>query len=241
MPEVTTDTLLKAINSPSRRNILYIVYKEGRIKYSDLMKKMNLDPTRRSGWFSYHVQVLVDALLLEKEKEDRFIYYRLTELGKKTVDFLKGATVDLPMASAKFSVFGKLNALNFLEASWSLIFFMYSIIFLAIPEVNNLMCCPMILGIVLLSIFCLMELHLIIKVKSITALLFLNVYWIFLQPPKWKTLGGIIALGMISFLAFGYYVENYAVGFISQIMLLIAVFLLIISVLLSWHVLHDFS
>ncbi|MGQ4834143.1 MAG: winged helix-turn-helix domain-containing protein [Candidatus Asgardarchaeia archaeon] len=219
MTEITTDKLLKAINSPFRRNILYIVYKKGRIKYSDLMKEMRLDPKSKSGWFAYHLQILTDALLLTREEENRYIYYSLTELGEKTVKFLKEASVDIPVTSTIVSLFGNLSTLNLVEASWSIIFFTFGILFLTYHLMaSNLFFNNVLVGSVLLIAFFLIEVHLFTKVRSISFFLFLNIYWIFLKPPKWKLLGLIIAFGVASFFAFVSFVETNSAIFLAFVL-----------------------
>jgi len=133
MAKINVNDLLKVLNNPFRRQILYNVAKYERIKYSDLMRLMNLDPTRSSGWFAYHLRLLIDVGLLKKEEENNFVYYSLSDAGKKTVLFLDEVGREMSFSYTIINFFERLSLFNQVEACWGLIFLLYFLSLIRLP------------------------------------------------------------------------------------------------------------
>ncbi len=76
MPKDLALRVLKIVSSPIRKSILQSL-EEAPLIFSDIMRACDLDPNHDTGPFYYHLSILMDAGLVEKD-EDR---YRLTSLG----------------------------------------------------------------------------------------------------------------------------------------------------------------
>lgn len=75
---------LKAVSSPTRLNILNLLFDRGSLSYTDLMSGTKMNPSRDAGRFAYHLKVLLKADLIGADVEAR--KYRLTEMGKMVVN-----------------------------------------------------------------------------------------------------------------------------------------------------------
>lgn len=77
--------VLKAASSSLRMQILNILLNKGPQSYTELMKILNLNPTREAGRFAYHLKYLLKADLIEPDVETK--EYRLTDLGRTMIGF----------------------------------------------------------------------------------------------------------------------------------------------------------
>ncbi len=74
-----------AASAPVRMQILKLLSSKGAFAYTEIMSSIKLDPIRDAGKFVYHLKSLVEAGLLDIDKETK--KYSITELGKMVVGF----------------------------------------------------------------------------------------------------------------------------------------------------------
>jgi len=74
-----------AASAPVRMQILRLLSSKGPFAYTEIMSSIKLDPVRDAGKFVYHLKSLVEASLVEMDKETK--KYSTTELGKMIVGF----------------------------------------------------------------------------------------------------------------------------------------------------------
>lgn len=77
--------VLKAVSSPLRLKILTSLLERGPLSYTEIINLLRLSPVRDAGRFAYHLKQLLKMDLIEPDVEIR--KYRLTDLGRKIVDF----------------------------------------------------------------------------------------------------------------------------------------------------------
>jgi len=77
-------TVLKAVSSPLRLQILNLVFDNGALSYTELMNSLKMNPSRDAGRFAYHLKFLLKADLLEADTDTK--KYGLTDLGKMVLD-----------------------------------------------------------------------------------------------------------------------------------------------------------
>ena len=77
-------TVLKAVSSPLRLQILNLVFDNGALSYTELMNSLKMNPSRDAGRFAYHLKFLLKADLLEADADTK--KYGLTDLGKMVLD-----------------------------------------------------------------------------------------------------------------------------------------------------------
>ncbi len=75
------------LSSPLRLRILRLLQAYTSLSYTELMRKLGLDPVRDAGKFAYHMKVLLEANLIEQQPERR--EYALTELGKLAISLCR--------------------------------------------------------------------------------------------------------------------------------------------------------
>ena len=74
-----------AAASPLRIQMLRLLNTQGPLAYSEIMESLNLDPGRDAGKFAYHLRSVLQAGLIDVDKETK--KYMLTDLGRLVVDF----------------------------------------------------------------------------------------------------------------------------------------------------------
>lgn len=74
-----------AAASPLRIQMLRLLNMQGPLAYSEIMELLNLDPGRDAGKFAYHLRSVLQANLVDVDKETK--KYMLTDLGRLVVDF----------------------------------------------------------------------------------------------------------------------------------------------------------
>ncbi|MEM3019599.1 MAG: anaerobic ribonucleoside-triphosphate reductase [Candidatus Bathyarchaeia archaeon] len=74
-----------ASSSPIRMEILRALSFYGPLSYSEIMVKLNLDPSKHAGRFAYHLRSVQRANLVEPTKDGK--KYCLTDLGARIVSF----------------------------------------------------------------------------------------------------------------------------------------------------------
>jgi len=77
--------VLKAVSSPLRLKILTFLLERGPLSYTEIINLLHLSPVRDAGRFAYHLKQLLKMDLIEPDVEIK--KYRLTELGRKIIDF----------------------------------------------------------------------------------------------------------------------------------------------------------
>lgn len=77
--------VLKAVSSPLRMKMLNFLLERGPLSYTEIINLLRLSPVRDAGRFAYHLKQLLKMDLIEPDVETK--KYRLTELGRKVVDF----------------------------------------------------------------------------------------------------------------------------------------------------------
>jgi len=82
-----SDKLFSALANPFRLNVLQLLYANGALGYSAIMKQLHLDVSQNSGKFAYHLQILKQAKLVNADKRSK--KYQLTPVGKAVVIFLR--------------------------------------------------------------------------------------------------------------------------------------------------------
>lgn len=83
-PRIRGITILKAVGSPIRLQILSHLFDRGPLTYTELVGTLKLNPNRDAGRFAYHLKFLLRADLVEANAETR--RYLLTDLGKMVID-----------------------------------------------------------------------------------------------------------------------------------------------------------
>ena len=81
----TSSKIFDAIADPLRVQILRTVYSQGSIGYVEIMNQLKLNPRRDAGKFAYHLRLLRQAGLLERDKTTK--KYKLTSLGTMVLNF----------------------------------------------------------------------------------------------------------------------------------------------------------
>jgi anaerobic ribonucleoside-triphosphate reductase len=74
-----------AASAPVRMQILKLLSSKGPFAYTEIMSSIKLDPIRDAGKFVYHLKSIVEAGLVDMDKETK--KYVITELGKMVVSF----------------------------------------------------------------------------------------------------------------------------------------------------------
>lgn len=75
--------VIKSISNPIRKDVVKLLYKEGKLKFTDIKNKLKIDdPTK----LSFHLRVLKDYNVIEQDSEK---VYMLTHAGKKLLDTLR--------------------------------------------------------------------------------------------------------------------------------------------------------
>jgi ribonucleoside-triphosphate reductase len=77
-----------AVAAPLRLQILRGIYMRGALGYSEIMKQLELNPSRDAGKFAYHLRKLVHAKLINTDEKTR--KYRLSFLGNMILGFSNG-------------------------------------------------------------------------------------------------------------------------------------------------------
>jgi len=93
-------SIIKALNSPQRREILRTLnFFRRSLSFTELMKELD-QASSSSSQFSYHINVLLDAGLIQKTSEGK---YELTAHGNKT-----GLLLEMSQEDEKSAVFSEL-------------------------------------------------------------------------------------------------------------------------------------
>ncbi|MGD0406528.1 MAG: anaerobic ribonucleoside-triphosphate reductase [Candidatus Bathyarchaeia archaeon] len=76
--------VLKAVSSPLRLQILYLLFDKSALSYTELMNQLKMNPSRDAGRFAYHLKFMLKADLVEADVEAKKYY--LTDMGKMVLD-----------------------------------------------------------------------------------------------------------------------------------------------------------
>ncbi|HYB92702.1 MAG TPA: anaerobic ribonucleoside-triphosphate reductase [archaeon] len=77
--------IFDAASSPVRIQIVRLIHTKGPLSYSEIMEALQLDPSRDAGKFAYHLRSILQAGLIDVDRETR--KYILTDLGRMVVSF----------------------------------------------------------------------------------------------------------------------------------------------------------
>jgi len=80
--------ILDAASAPVRLLMMRSLRSRGPLGYSEIMASVKLDPSRDAGKFAYHLRNLLQAGLLNVDRETK--KYRLTPIGEMVVEFAQG-------------------------------------------------------------------------------------------------------------------------------------------------------
>lgn len=86
-PSKAGTAVFDAASSPVRMQILRLLSTKGALTYTEVMSSIKLDPIRDAGKFVYHLRSLIEAGLLQLDKETK--KYSITELGALIVKFAR--------------------------------------------------------------------------------------------------------------------------------------------------------
>jgi len=76
--------VIKAFSSPIRLKVLSLLYNRGSLSYTEIMNRLQLNPTRDAGRFAYHLKLLLDSRLIEPDASTK--KYKISELGREVVN-----------------------------------------------------------------------------------------------------------------------------------------------------------
>jgi len=75
--------VIKSISNPIRKDVVKLLYKEGKLKFTDIKNRLKIDdPTK----LSFHLRVMKDCNVIEQDSEK---IYMLTHAGKKLMETLR--------------------------------------------------------------------------------------------------------------------------------------------------------
>jgi len=193
--------ILKALNNELRRKILLLLSTCGKLRYSEIMYKLNMSPESDSGWFAYHIKTLIDADLIRRDNGN----YYLSRIGRRAVLLIE--EIGKPEESISIKLFeglARMTIIDEIKATWALLTFLFGVLFIGYYmqyAPGNLIFC--LLGTLSLIASIVLYVSLAVSLKSIYCLpIFFNLYWIFMRPRRWKEISTIILSGCLSIFFF---------------------------------------
>jgi DNA-binding transcriptional ArsR family regulator len=90
---------LSALSAPERLRIL-LALESGNLSYSDLMEAVGMSRRRDVGRFSYHLRRLLEAGLVEVDKESKL--YRLSGVGSSVLELLRNISLRVDLGGGIF-------------------------------------------------------------------------------------------------------------------------------------------
>jgi DNA-binding transcriptional ArsR family regulator len=91
--------VLSALSAPERLRIL-LALESGNLSYSDLMEAVGMSRRRDVGRFSYHLRRLLEAGLVEVDKESKL--YRLSGVGSSVLELLRNISLRVDLGGGIF-------------------------------------------------------------------------------------------------------------------------------------------
>ncbi len=82
-PEILDSNIIKAISNPIRRDIVKLIDKKGKIKFSEINNFLNINDSTK---LSFHLRVLKSYNIIEQNSEKIYI---LTPMGRKLMENLR--------------------------------------------------------------------------------------------------------------------------------------------------------
>jgi DNA-binding NtrC family response regulator len=82
-PHVLESDVIKAISNPIRKETLKLIYKAGKLKFTDIKNMLKIDDATK---LSFHLRILKSYDVIEQDNEK---LYMLTNAGKKMIENLK--------------------------------------------------------------------------------------------------------------------------------------------------------
>ncbi len=84
-PPILDSGVIKAISNPIRKDVIKLLDKEGRLRFTDIKNTLEIDDATK---LSFHLRILKSHEIIEQDAEK---IYGLTNLGKKLLSALKDA------------------------------------------------------------------------------------------------------------------------------------------------------
>lgn len=84
-PPILDSGVIKAISNPIRKDVIKLLDKEGRLRFTDIKNTLEIDDATK---LSFHLRILKSHEIIEQDAEK---IYDLTNLGKKLLSALKDA------------------------------------------------------------------------------------------------------------------------------------------------------
>ncbi len=195
---MNVENVIGALRSGFRRRILYSL-SGGAYRYSELMRSVGVKP-EGSGWFAYHLKVLVDAGLVKRQGER----YYLSRVGRKAVLLLMEVSRSEESVSVKFlEAMSRMTFIDELKAVWALIILTLSFYPLSIADSSLL--AAVIAG-CMLTASVLLYISIAISVRSVYVLpILMNISWILVRPERWRWMASIYMLWILSLIAIAYF------------------------------------
>ena len=84
-PQIFDSDLIKAISKQTRNDALKLLYKAGRLKFTEIQRGLGIEDATR---LNFHMRVMKEHKIIEQDREK---FYILTSTGKKLFEALRSA------------------------------------------------------------------------------------------------------------------------------------------------------
>jgi len=84
-PQIFDSDLIKAISNQTRKDAVKLLYKAGRLKFTDIQRSLGIEDATK---LNFHMRVMKEHKVIEQDREK---YYMLTPVGKKLFEALRSA------------------------------------------------------------------------------------------------------------------------------------------------------
>ncbi|CAG1006615.1 Transcriptional regulatory protein CusR [Methanosarcinales archaeon] len=84
-PQIFDSDLIKAISNQTRKDAVKLLYKAGRLKFTEIQRGLGIEDATR---LNFHMRVMKGHKIIEQDKEK---FYMLTPVGKKLFEALRSA------------------------------------------------------------------------------------------------------------------------------------------------------
>ncbi len=84
-PQIFDSDLIKAISNQTRKDAVKLLYKAGRLKFTEIQRGLGIEDATR---LNFHMRVMKEHKIIEQDREK---FYILTSTGKKLFEALRSA------------------------------------------------------------------------------------------------------------------------------------------------------
>ena len=84
-PQIFDSGLIKAISNQTRKDAVKLLYKAGRLKFTDIQRRLGIEDATK---LNFHMRVMREHKIIEQDREK---FYTLTPAGKKLFEALRSA------------------------------------------------------------------------------------------------------------------------------------------------------